>query len=277
MAPVSQHEDGWSLANAYHRNISMEPQAHLALKLLDLTLYKLPIDIALANIFQRYNEGENLLHVVALLGYTHKASVAGSSGKERYITSSKYLMELGFDPFQEDHTQRSAVDVAAAKGKSDILALIQKKTDGETARDQNDAYHSLVTILLESRLAHQRPPESNVNHWRPARVSDAAKCVLALLGISYQSEAGGAFVVSLAPAVPPLHSSVVTWQLVVGTGAAGRSLGLDAGSLCPAFVGQILQVEASSPPDDPSEADAYQLAGCNLEAGGRMGQRRSSS
>jgi hypothetical protein len=52
---------------------------------------------------------ENLLHLIARLGCTHKAGFAGSSGKERYIKSFKYLMVLDLDPFQEDHKQRSAV------------------------------------------------------------------------------------------------------------------------------------------------------------------------
>ncbi|GFF93529.1 hypothetical protein IFM47457_09565 [Aspergillus lentulus] len=52
---------------------------------------------------------ENLLHLIARLGCTHKSGFAGSSAKERYIKSFKYLMELGLDPFHEVHKQRSAV------------------------------------------------------------------------------------------------------------------------------------------------------------------------
>ncbi|GIK04382.1 hypothetical protein Aspvir_008464 [Aspergillus viridinutans] len=64
----------------------------------------------------------------------HLDGLAGSLGKERYIKSFKYLMDLGLDPFQEDYKQRFAVDVAAAMGKSDILALFQKKTDQISVR-----------------------------------------------------------------------------------------------------------------------------------------------
>lgn len=77
-----------------------------------------------------------------------------------------------------------------------------------------------------------------MKHWRPAGVIDAAKYVLALLGICYQLKAGGVFLVFLAPCHPPLHLSVVTCQHLSGHWRVGRSLGLEADSLRLAFVGQ---------------------------------------
>lgn len=60
-----------------------------------------------ADLLVRNHEGESLLHIVAKLPCT--SSYRQCQGKEMFIDSFTYLMEMGLDPFQEDTKQRTPV------------------------------------------------------------------------------------------------------------------------------------------------------------------------
>lgn len=64
-----------------------------------------------ADFFAQDNEGRGLLHVAA-------------SGP---VPRFKLLMEMGLDVMLEDHSQQTAIDVAAACGNQEILELFEKK------------------------------------------------------------------------------------------------------------------------------------------------------
>ncbi|PWY94530.1 putative ankyrin repeat-containing protein [Aspergillus sclerotioniger CBS 115572] len=61
---------------------------------------------------------------VAKVGVPH--SLIPSPPDKKFVDAFTYLMELGLDPFDEDDKQRTPVDIAAAFGKEDILALFKK-------------------------------------------------------------------------------------------------------------------------------------------------------
>ncbi|SPO01786.1 uncharacterized protein DNG_04459 [Cephalotrichum gorgonifer] len=74
-----------------------------------------------ADFFARDKKGRGLLHVAA------------SGRVERFME----LMGLGLDPMLEDEVQQTAIDVAAACGNTDILALFEKN-DGARQSGQSD-------------------------------------------------------------------------------------------------------------------------------------------
>ncbi|KAL1980699.1 hypothetical protein VTN96DRAFT_3616 [Rasamsonia emersonii] len=79
-----------------------------------------------ADVFVRNDDGETLLHVVAKR--TSPSPIAASWYRGDILDSFKFLMELGVDPLAEDKQQRTAIDVAAACGNTDIVELFSKET-----------------------------------------------------------------------------------------------------------------------------------------------------
>ncbi|RDW65756.1 uncharacterized protein DSM5745_09495 [Aspergillus mulundensis] len=82
-----------------------------------------------ADILSRNNNGETMLHLVAQMSCTHGIGCDArfwGRGKGEEACGFMYLMGLGLDPMVEDVRQRSAVDIAAAYGKIEILEMFKK-------------------------------------------------------------------------------------------------------------------------------------------------------
>ncbi|PLB44109.1 ankyrin [Aspergillus steynii IBT 23096] len=68
------------------------------------------------------NAGETLLHLAARIPWHEE-----TDADDKSVRAFKCLMDMGLNPLQEDHQQRTPLDVAAAYGKDDIVALFQKR------------------------------------------------------------------------------------------------------------------------------------------------------
>ncbi|KAH6664858.1 ankyrin repeat-containing domain protein [Halenospora varia] len=88
-----------------------EPESH--------TKYFWPFENA--DILSTNNEGETLLHICAKWDLESSRQHISEA-----VDSFKFLMGKGLDPMAEDQNQRTALDVAAAYGHNDILALFQR-------------------------------------------------------------------------------------------------------------------------------------------------------
>ena len=75
-------------------------------------------------------EGETLPHIAAKREKTEHRAIWNAPEEKRdspVVDTFKMLMDLGLDPKKEDKQQRSPIDVAAACGHDDIVALFAQE------------------------------------------------------------------------------------------------------------------------------------------------------